>query len=214
MPQSPIGGRTVEPVNHWQPVTTEYQLELAPRLETRPARRKRSRRPGNLHHAARAGLETETSFALTAISCYYFLRACAYFFCGSVLLCYPSSEQAGWLLEHARLLLPVSVSTTPYAPQANLLAEGLFIMAAIAAAVGVLWVVECWGTRGITMLYAAASVACTVIYFRATMTVDERVLLTVHQQEALLADAMINLLIFAYLAFCPTPQRELESAHS
>jgi hypothetical protein len=193
----------VEPVNHWQPVTTEYQLELVPAVETKSSRRKRQKpRPVEIvNYEARA--EAEAVGAVTAMTCYYFLRACAYFLCGSVLLCYPASGQAAWLIAHARLLLPVSLSSAGAVPVINLLAEGLFIMAGISAAVCVMWLVQSWGIRAITMFYAATSVACTALYFAAQTTIEEKVLLSVHQQEALLADAMLNLLIFAYLLFCP-----------
>lgn len=203
----------MEPVNQWQPVTTEYQLELAAPVEARPRRRRRQSKPRPVEIVDYAiGADAEATGVITLMTCYYFLRACAYFLCGSVLLCYPSTSQAAWLVAHARLILPVALSATGPVPLINLLAEGLFIMAGISGAVSAMWLVQSWGIRAVTMVYAAASVACTVFYFAAQTTLAEKTLLSPHQQEALLADALLSLMIFAYLLFCPGVERAAEQA--
>jgi hypothetical protein len=192
----------VEPVNHWRPVTLEYQVELIPRVETRRSR-SRSRTRAEAAHA-----QDEVPLAVTAITWFYFLRGCVYFVLGSVLLSYPSSQPATWLIAHSHLLVPFKVVATDTAPLINLFAETLFILSILSAMIGVMWLMRNVFARWITLCFAGASLARTVLYFVAIGGIAPSILLSVRQAEVLVTGAVVNLLIFGYLAFYPGLETE------
>lgn len=161
-----------------------------------------------------AQVEEEAPLAITAISWFYFARACVNFTLGSILLSYPSSRVATWLIAHARILIPFEISAISATPFINLLAEALFIMTIVSAAIGVMWLSRNWYIRWITMCYAGASLVRTALYFVNTRALGPAVPLTLHQMQVLLAGAVINLLIFAYLAFYPIVDPEFERARA
>jgi hypothetical protein len=200
----------VEPVNHWRPVTLEYQIEFMPAVEALPAPKRKRARLVLAKGAAQS--EAEMPLPVTAIQWYYFLRACVYFVLGSVLLSYPASQTASWLLEHASIVAPVQLHATQVAPLINLLAESFFVLSIASAVVGVMWLLRSRTVRWVTLCFAGASLARTVLYFVALGEVVPRVLLSMHQKELLLTGAVINLLIFGYVAFLPGVDDGIEQA--
>lgn len=200
----------MEPVNHWRPVTSEYQLEFMPVVQALPAPRKRRSRA---EIAQEAALRAEaTPLPVTCIQWSYFFRACAYFVLGSILLSYPSSTATAWVLAHSGILAPFKVTIAQAAPAINLLAESFFVLSIVSAIVGVMWLMRSSSVRWITMCYAGISLARTVLFFVTIKTATSAVLLSLHQKELLLTDAVVNLLIFSYVAFYSGIAEEPEQA--
>ena len=200
----------MEPVNHWRPVTLEYQLELMPVIEALPASRRKRARTRALSAKSVVHIEAEASVATTAIQWWYFFRACAYFVLGTILLSYPSSQNATWLMAHSRFLVPFAVHATAAAPLINLLAETFFILSIGSAILGSLWLMRSSAARWITLCYAGAALTRTVLYFVTIDGLVSRAILTTNQTAVLLTGAVINLLIFGYVAFFPGVDGELE----
>lgn len=198
----------MEPVNHWRPVTSEYQLEFMPAVQAVPAPKKRRSRAEIAQEVAR---KADTApLPIACIQWFYFFRACAYFVLGSVLLSYPSSQATAWLLAHSRMLAPFKVIVTQTAPLINLLAETFFILSIVSAVIGVMWLMKSSYIRWITMCYAGVSLARTVLLFITFKGVTQAALLSTHQKAVLLTDAVVNLLIFSYVAFYPGVAEEPE----
>jgi hypothetical protein len=193
----------VEPVNHWRPVTLEYQLEFMPIVEALPASKKKRVRARALSAKSVVHIESEAPLAVTTIQWWYFFRACAYFVLGSILLSYPSSQQASWLVAHSRILMPFQISATAAAPLINLIAETFFVLSIVSAILGTLWLKRSAAVRWITLCYAGLSLTRTVLYFVAIGNLVTKTVLTTNQTAVLLAGAVINLLIFGYVAFFP-----------
>jgi hypothetical protein len=196
----------VEPINHWRPVTAEYQTEFLPATEALPVRRKKRTRVA----VAQVGVDTtqdafieegEPTFAVTCIRWLHFVRACVYFVLGSALLSYPTSQLSAWLMAHAHILTPFKITATETAPFINLFAETFFVLSIVSAIIGVMWLMRRPLIRWITMLYAAASLTRTVLFFVAVKGVAPSILLSAHQAEGLAAGAVVNLLVFSYLIF-------------
>lgn len=200
----------MEPVNHWRPVTTEYQLEFLPPIEALSAPRKRRTRAEAAQEAARrAG---DAPLAVSCIQWLYFFRACAYFVLGSVLLSYPLSKPAAWLIAHSQALAPFKIIVTETAPLINLLAETFFILSIVSAVIGVMWLMRSSYIRWITMCYAGVSLARTVLCFVTIKGVTPAMLLSLHQKEVMLTGAVVNLLIASYLVFYSGVEPQQESA--
>lgn len=196
----------MEPVNHWRPVTAEYQTEFMPAIEARPVRRKKRARVAVVQNGAAVaqdacGDEGEVTFAVTCIQWLHFFRACVYFVLGSALLSFPASQTTAWLMAHAHILTPVKITATQTAPLINLLAETFFVLSIVSAIIGVMWLMRTPLIRWATMLYAAASLTRTVLYFVAVGGVAPSILISAHQAEGLLTGAVVNLLVFSYLVF-------------
>lgn len=200
----------MEPVNHWRPVTLEYQIEFMPAVEALPAPKKKRARLVLAKGAAQS--EAEMPLPVTAIQWYYFFRACAYFVLGSVLLSFPASQTAGWLIAHANIVAPIQIPATQAAPLINLLAESFFVLSIASAVVGGMWLMRRRTVRWVTLCFAGASLVRTVLYFASIGEVVPRVLLSLHQKELLITGAVINLLIFGYVAFLPGLDDEPEQA--
>lgn len=191
----------MDPANHWQPVTMEYQLELAPPAEARSGRRKKinltaARR--DLQRAAR-----ELPVGITCVSWFYILAAIAYFAFGSVLLSYPSSQVAALLISQSRILVPFPMSGTYGVPPDNMLAEALFVMAMASGAIGVLWLLRYRPVRWITLCYAGGSLICYACYFYFLKDHGAAHVgaLTLRQTQAWMAASVLDALIFFYVAF-------------
>lgn len=200
----------MEPVNHWRPVTSEYQVEFMPAVQALPAPRKRRSRAEAAQESARRA--EAAPLPVTCIQWLYFFRACAYFALGSVLLSYPSSKATAWLLAHSGILAPFKVIVTQAAPAINLLAETFFVLSIGSAIIGAMWLMKSSYIRWITMCYAGVSLARTVLFFITFKGATPAVLLSLHQKEMLLTDAVVNLLIFSYVAFYPGIAEEPEQA--
>lgn len=196
----------MEPVNHWRPVTAEYQVELMPSVEVLPSSRKRRTRTEAAQEAARR--EDQAPLVVTGIQWFYFFQGCAYFVLGSVLLSYPSSQSAAWLVAHSSILTPFKIAATGTAPLINLLAETFFILSIISAVIGVMWLMRSVLARWITIGFAGASLARIVLYFVALKGATPTILLSMHQREALLTGAVLNLLIASYLVFYSGAEQE------
>jgi hypothetical protein len=203
----------MEPVNHWRPVTSEYQLEFMPPMQAlaAPRKRRRTRAEAAQEAARKAGA---APLAISCIQWFYFFRACVCFVLGSVLLSYPSSGPAVWLIAHARILVPFTITGTEAAPLINLLAETFFILSIVSAVIGVMWLMRSPVIRWITMCYTGALLARTALYFVAIGATAPWVLLSLHQKQVLLTGAVVNLLIFGYMAFYPGVEQASESAPS
>ncbi len=191
----------MEPVNHWRPVTLEYQLEFMPVIEALPASKKKRTRARALSAKSVVRIETEAPLAVTAIQWWYFFRACAFFVLGSLLLSYPSSQQAAWLVAHSRILIPFQLHATAAAPLINLIAETFFVLSIVSAILGSLWLMRSSLIRWITLCYAGLSLTRTVLYFVAIGDLVSKTVLTTNQTAVLIAGAVINMLILGYAVF-------------
>lgn len=196
----------MEPINHWRPVTAEYQTEFMPAVDASPVRRKKSSRAALVQDGAAVAAdasidEGELTLAVICIRWLHFVRACVYFVLGSALLSYPTSRLSTWLMAHAHILTPFKITATQTAPVINLFAETCFVLSIVSAVIGVMWLMRTPHIRWITMLYAAGSLTRTVLYFVAVGGVAPSILLSAHQAEGLAAGAVVNLLVFSYLIF-------------
>jgi hypothetical protein len=196
----------VEPINHWRPVTAEYQTEFLPATEALPVPRKKRARAAVAQDGVASAQdassdEGEATFAVTCIRWLHFVRACVYFVLGSALLSYPTSQLSTWLMAHSHLLTPFRITATQTAPVINLFAETFFVLSIVSAVIGVMWLMRSPLIRWITVLYAAASLTRTVLFFAAVKGVAPSILLSAHQAEGLAAGAVVNLLVFSYLIF-------------
>jgi len=196
----------VEPVNHWRPVTLEYQIEFMPAIESLQVPKKKRARTLSANSAVR--IEVEAPLSVTVIQWYYFFRACAFFALGSVLLSYPSSAEAAWLIAHSRILIPFTIHATEAAPLINVVAENFFVFSTASAVLGVLWMMRSQSVRWITLCYAGALLTRTVLWFVPVDGLVPRAVLTTNQTAVLLIGTVINLLIFGYVAFFPGVDEE------
>jgi hypothetical protein len=201
----------MEPVNHWQPVTTEYRQEPAPFFEllSQPGSSVETNTAGK----GGVGAEREVPIGIACVTWFYFIRGCAYFVFASMLISNPGSNFASWLAGHSRGMVPFQVHATDSAPLAKLEAEALLIMAILSVVVGTMWMVRYWRIRWITMFYAGASLARTALYFITDRAAGVSTQLSVDQKQALLIGSAANLLILCYLAFYPGVEQAFESSH-
>lgn len=181
-----------------------------PVVQARPAPRKRRSRAEVAQEAVRRA--EAAPLPITCIQWFYFVRACCYFVLGSVLLSYPSSQATAWLLAHSRILAPFKIIATQAAPLINLLAETFFILSIVSAIIGVMWLMKNSYIRWITMCFAGISLVRTVLLFVTIKGVTPAILFSAHQKAVLLTDAVVNLLIFSYVAFYPGVAEETEPA--
>ena len=201
----------MEPMNRWRPVTTEYQEELAPRKRRSLRDRLRKRAPGKRDDSQ---AEAKTPAGILGVTWFYLLNAAAYFVSGSVLLSSPLSDLAYKLMQHGHAIVPFPVRALDDAPLVNMLAESLFIMAAISAAVAVLWMTRSRAARWITLLYAAAWLVRNTVYLfagRFGLHVPE---LSTEARAWLLVDSFAEALIFCYLALTLRAEASARNAAS
>jgi hypothetical protein len=177
-----------------------------PVIEALPASKKKRAR--TLSAKSAVHIEAEAPLAVTAIQWYYFFRACTYFFLGSILLSYPSSAAAAWLIAHSRILVPFTIHATEAAPLINVVAETFFVFSIASAILGVLWLMRSSLVRWITLCYAGILLTRTVLYFVTFNGLVPRTVLTTNQTAVLLTGAVVNLLIFGYVAFFPGVDEE------
>jgi hypothetical protein len=184
----------MEPVNHWQPVTLEYQQELPLFNQERLPRR---RRAGQAAESAPRDLPT----GITCVSWFYILAAGIYFVFGSVLLSDPASNLASLLIGYFRVVLPLPAGATEGVPLDNMLAEAFFVMAMLSATIGVMWLVRFRPVRWITLAYAGGAVVRCAYYFLNQKGAAHATWLAFRQDQVWLAAAGIDALIFCYVAF-------------
>ncbi|MGA7338952.1 MAG: hypothetical protein WBE72_24450 [Terracidiphilus sp.] len=197
----------MEPVNHWQPVTSEYQQELAPlNGQLRIGMRWRRALAGQAFERA----ENELPFGSSCILWFYLLAAGAYFVFGCILLSFPSSRMAAQLVGLSRIMVPFPLDGSAGVPFDNLLAETLFVMAMVSAAVGVLWLLRFRPVRWITLCYAGGSLLWCVYCLFSGKAASYVAVLTSGQRKLWLAAAAIDALIFCYVAFYPGVEKVFE----
>ncbi len=188
----------LDPVNRWRPVTTEYQEELAPRKRRSLRDRLWKRNPENRDDShAEAGAPA----GVLGITWFYLLNAVAYFVSASVLLSFPLSDFAYKLMRHGHAVVPFPVGQFEGVPFVNVLAESLFIMAAVSAAVAVLWMTRSGAAPWITLLYAAGWLVRNALYLFAGRLGLRWPVLAPGSRELLFIDSLAEALVFAYLAF-------------
>jgi hypothetical protein len=186
----------MEPVNHWQPVTTEYQREL-PAIH--PERAQFGQKTGwTAERRSNSDAPAELPIGITCVAWFYVLAAGFYFVFGSVLLSYPSSDFAAQLIGYFRIVLPLPVGVADGVPLDNLLAEAFFVMAMASASVGVMWMVRFRPVRWVTLCYAGGSLMRCAYYFLYNQGAAA---LTLRQTQVWLALSAIDALIFCYVAF-------------
>jgi hypothetical protein len=197
-----------EPVNRWQPVTSEYQEELEPRprRSLRDRLWKRAARSGDAGQAEKARkaekaerAESKAPAGILGIIWFYLLNAAAYFVSGSVLLSFPLSDTAYKLMRHGHAIVPFPVRQVEDIPFVNVLAESLFIMAVVSAAVAVLWMARFRAARWITLCYAGAWLVRNAVYLFAGRLSLSAAPLAAGSRQVLLADSIAEALIFLYL---------------
>ena len=92
----------------------------------------------------------------------------------------------------------------------DLFAEGLVATAVLSLVVGGMWLARYWRIRWITMFYAGASTARTLIYIVTGAAGGLSGVITPEQKQTMLAGCAVNLLIFCYLAFYPGVDQAFE----
>jgi hypothetical protein len=189
----------MEPVNHWHPVTTEYEHELPPvfKPELLTFRRK-LRWPRQARDAQNVPLALPTG--ITCVSWFYILAAGAYFVFGSVLLASPASDFAALLIDYFRKVIPLPAGVADGVPLDNMLAEAFFAMAMVSATIGVMWLVRYRPVRWLTLGYAGGELLRFAYYFLSDKGVHATEL-TLRQSQVWLAVSFLDTLIFCYLAF-------------
>ena len=135
------------------------------------------------------------------VTCFYLLNAGAYFVSGSVLLSFPLSALAFALARHAHLIVPFPVRPLENVPFINLLAESLFIMAVVSAAVAVLWMTRSTAARWVTILYAVAWLVRNALYLFPRSFGAPLPALSGDARGLLLLDSFAEGLICLYLLF-------------
>lgn len=188
----------LDPANRWRPVTTEYQEELAP--PKRRSLRDRLRKKRGAGKADPAPTEGGMPAGILGITWFYLLSAAAYFLSGSVLLSFPLSDFAYKVMRHSHALIPFPVRQLENVPFVNVLAESLFIMAVVSAAVAVLWIAHSRAAFGITLCYAAAWLVRNAFYLVAGRFGLSMPPLAPGARTWLLLDSLAEALIFGYLA--------------
>lgn len=184
----------MDPVNHWQPVTAEYQDELPLFQQDRLSLRRRAGRAGA------GAAPRELPAGITCVSWFYLLAAGFYFVFGSVLLSDPSSNFASQLISYFRVVIPLPAGLADGVPLDNVLAEAFFLLAMLSATTGVLWLVRFRPVRWITLCYAGGEALWCAYYFLNNGGTHAG-LLTAPQCQIWLAVSCIDALIFCYVAF-------------
>lgn len=200
----------MEPVNHWQPVTYEYEQEPAPFFEAYSLSKKKSRDNATEQGKARQG--SQAPIGITCITWFYFIRGCGCFIFASLLFSRSNPGLVDWFVGHSRTMVPFQVRATESVPVTNLLAEALIIMGILSVIVGAMWMVRYWRIRWITMCYAGVALGRTVLFFITDQASGMATQLTVEQKQTLLISSVANLVILCYLAFYPGVEQAFEKA--
>jgi hypothetical protein len=195
----------LEPVNRWRPVTTEYQEELAP-PKRRSFRDRIWKRRGGKGEPTPA--QEEMPAGVLGVTWFYLLNAAAYFLSGSVLLSFPLSDFAYKVMRHGHVLVPFPVHPLEDVPLVNVLAESLFIMAVVSAALAVLWMTRSSAAGWVTLLYAAGWLVRNALDLFAGRVGLHFAPLSPGELKLLLLDSFAEALIFLYLVFSLRGPRE------
>jgi hypothetical protein len=199
----------MEPVNHWQPVTSQYQHEL-PRFIHQPSPRRQWITPARAGRALGRS-EPELSTGVACVSWFYILAAGFYFIFGSVLLSAPSSNFAALLINYFRIVIPLPIGVADGIPLDSLLAEAFFLLAMVSASVGVMWLVRFRPVRWITLGYAGAALVRSAYYF-----LDDRgapaTALTSSQIAIWLVVSLLDALVFCFVAYSSSVERAFEGS--
>ena len=194
-----------QPMNRWQPVTNEYQSELAPLQDTRSRRKKKFNQHAN--DPARSRAEGGSSFGAACITWFYFLSASAYFCCASMLLSYPFSGVAAQLIKESRTLLPFPIHSVQGLPTGNTLSEAFFFVAVASAILGVLWLIRFRPVRWITLCISGISLVRGAEIVMRERGPIHSASFTLGGQRALYLSLAVNALIFLYVAVHPGADR-------
>jgi hypothetical protein len=207
-----------EPLNRWQPVTSEYQEELEPR-KPRSLRDRLLRRPAGKASKAEAGpaetgAEPSAPAGILGVTWFYLLNSAAYFISGSVLLSFPLSDAAYKLMRHGHDIVPFPVRQLKNVPLVNVLAESFFIMAVVSAAVAVLWMARTRAARWITVCYSGAWLVRNLLYLFGNRLGVHAGPLAPGARQLLLLDSLADALIVLYLASYMRAAKSLEKLRS
>lgn len=199
----------MDPVNHWQPVTCEYEQEPAPFFEMHSPLKKKSR--GNAAERGKARSSGEAPIGITVITWFYFVRGCACLIFASLLFSRSNPGLVDWFAGHSRAMVPFQVRATASLPVTNLLAEGLVIMGIFSVIVGAMWMVRYWRIRWITMCYAGVALGRTALFFVSDKAAGFSTQLSTEQKQTLVISSVANLVILCYLAFYPGVAQAFEN---
>ncbi len=200
----------MEPVNHWQPVTNEYEQEPAPFFEVFSPPKKKFREKDT--EQGKVGQGVEVPIGITCITWFYFVRGCACFIFASLLFSRTNPNLVDWFVGHSRSMVPFQVSATESVPVTNLLAEGLILMGIFSVIVGAMWMVRYWRIRWITMCYAGLALGRTAFFFISDKAAGITTQLSTEQKQTLLISSIANLVILCYLAFYPGVEQAFEKS--
>jgi hypothetical protein len=194
-------------VNAWKPVTDAYQDTDAPPVDqpiTPP--------PAVIKPVAQVKKRKvdKVPIAITCLGWFYMIRAAVFLICARVVSSNPDSGLAVVLTQHATLLVPFRMHPASGEIPVGLFVEGLVITAILSVVVGGMWLARWWKIRWITMFYAGASAARTVIYLAMGTAGGFGGAITEDQKQAMLASCAVNILIFCYLAFYPGVEQAFE----
>jgi hypothetical protein len=197
----------VEPVNHWEPVTNEYQHELVPLVEERPSHARTISR--TVAGQVTEPVARELPVGVSCLSWFYFFSAGAYFIFGSILLSFPSSNLSALLTRQFRVVVPLLMGDLGGVPVGNMLAESLFVMAMLSASLGVMWLLRYRAVQWITLCYAGGALISQALYLLNDRAAALSALAP-EQRHVLLAAFVVNGLIFCYAAFHPDVDQAFE----
>ena len=162
----------MEPVNHWRPVTTEYQQE-PPAIALDP-----SSFGQRAMWAAKESSAAPLPAGITCVAWFYVLAAGVYFVFGSILLADPSSDLAALVVAYFRIVLPLPLGVGDGVPLDNLLAEIFFVLAMVSASIGIMWMARFRPVRWLTLGCASGTRSPTTrramrgSYHRPSMPAD------------------------------------------
>ncbi len=190
-------------VNAWKPVTEAYQDTDAPSIDRPVQPPPQENKPVA---PVKERITPKLPLAIAIFGWLYMVRAVAYIVFALVLFSQPASGFASMLMDYSSLLVPFRMHRANGLIPVSLFAEALIATAIISVVIGGMWLARYWRIRWVTMFYAGASAARTLIYVVAgvvgTITPDQR--------QALLAGCAVNILIFCYLAFYPGVEQAFE----
>jgi hypothetical protein len=199
----------MEPVNHWQPVTTEYQRDLPAFNPELSLLREKLRWPAD--RQAKNNTQRELPTGITCVAWFYILAAGAYFVFGSVLLSSPASNFAALLIGYFRAVVPFPPGVVEGVPLDNMLAETFFVLAMLSATIGVMWLVRFRPVRWITLCYAGGAVVRCAYSFLAERGTAHATVLALRQDQIWLAASIVDALIFCYVAFYSGAERVFDN---
>ncbi|HVU48767.1 MAG TPA: hypothetical protein VHD85_21750 [Terracidiphilus sp.] len=194
-------------VNTWKPITDAYQQVEAPSidqvLQPPPVE-------GKPAVPVRQRITPKLPLAIAILGWFYMARAVIYLVFALILFSQPDSGFAGTLIQYSGFLVPFRMHRTQGLIPVGLFAEALAATAILSVVVGGMWLARYWRIRWITMFYAGASAARTLIYVVTGAAGGLTGVITPEQKQAMLAGCAVNILIFCYLAFYPGVEQAFE----